>query len=177
LEADWFIEAWDSHARGIIAYCVFATGSRTDGEDIASDVFVALLETTDKKGVPPDCVEAWLYTVARNLCASHHRLVRRRVGLLSLLRAEPDFREESDVWNSEELWAAARRLDEHARLVIYLRLFEDRAFADIARVLDRKESAVKMTYYRALDRMRRFLGCKEPEDVGRAAHGGVRNAD
>ena len=51
-------------------------------------------------------------------------------------------------------WHYVRRLKETERLVIYLRLAEDRSFAEVARLIGKSESATKMTFYRAIDRLR-----------------------
>lgn len=173
---DWFREVWCSHGRAIVSYCAYSTGSKTDAEDVASDVFLALLERASVRGIPEN-VEAWLYAVARNRCASYHRATGRQLRLLSRLEGPPQSPGDVSIWNDVELWAAMRALDERSRMVVYLRLFEDRSFPDISRLLGRKESAVKMTYYRALDRIRKSIKPARSGNVSTASSGGVQSVE
>ena len=60
-------------------------------------------------------------------------------------------------WAQPDSWEYVRRLSEAERLTIYLRIVEVRSFADIARLVGKSESAAKMTFYRAIDRLRRDM--------------------
>lgn len=165
VDAEWFESVWRSHGRDVTRYCVFSTGSREEGEDAASETFARFLAKGGS--VPRERTDAWLFTVARNLCASHHRrMLRHR--LLAL--GSPDLAgAEGEAWRDREIWEHVRRLGERERLVVYLRIVDDRPFAEIAAMTRRSESAVKMTFYQALDRLRRELSAEPaPTTVGGA---------
>lgn len=153
MDDERFESAWSAHGPAVLRYCTYSTGSSQEGEDVAAETFIRFL--TKGAQVPPESVEAWLIRVARNLCASHHRTAKRR-RLLELHLAE-GLATETEAWTRPDSWEYVRRLKETERLLVYLRLAEDRSFADIARLLHKSEGAVKMTFYRAIERLRQEM--------------------
>lgn len=173
MDEDRFEATWDQHWQALTRYCTFSTGSSQDGEDVAAEVFSQLLAT--KRTIALAKIEAWLFTVARNLCASHHRRAERDRRLLGRLSAD-QHTSTAQAWSDPELWEAVRKLGERARLVVYLRVVEGRAFADVARAVDISEAAAKMTFYRAMKRTRAWLESSEYEPI-RPDTGGVVDVD
>jgi len=169
----WFEDAWREHSRAAIRYCVFATGSRDDGEEIAAETSSRLLGSGRR--LRPRKVESWLFTVARNLCVSYHRRAGRERRALARMTCRTSGHEEH--WRHDvELWECVRALDERSRLAIYLRLVEDRPFSAVASTMGLTEGAAKMTYYRAMGRLRNSLDPETPRITERPA-GGANHAD
>jgi len=163
-----FERAYAAHGASVLRYATYSAGSRQTAEDIAAEAWARYLE----KGahVPADRVEAWLIRVTRNLCASQHRGATR--GRLLEARIAAAAPQAADGWTQAEVWWYVRRLSESDRLAIYLRFVEERSFVDMARVLNKSEGAAKMTFYRALERLRREMDAatapSELEAVGGA---------
>ena len=153
MDDERFESAWSAYGPAVLRYCTYSTGTSHEGEDVAAETFIRFL--TKGAHVPPESVEAWLIRVARNLCARHHRTAKRR-RLLELHLAE-GLATETEAWTRPDSWEYVRRLKETERLLIYLRIAEDRPFADIARLLRKSEGAVKMTFYRAIERLRQEM--------------------
>lgn len=174
MDPSLFEAVWREHYRGLIAYCSYSTGSRTDGEEIAAEVFSQLLES--RRAIDPGRVGAWLFAVARNMCASHHRRATRQRRLTVRLVPPDHAAAASDVWKDEHLWAAVRALNERGRLAVYLRVFEGRPFIEIAELMGVSESAAKMTYYRAMKRVRDAVSEVSAEEL-RSDSGGVTDAE
>ena len=150
MDDEKFESAWSAHGPAVLRYCTFSTASSQEGEDVAAETFIRFLAKGDH--LPPERIEAWLIRVARNLCVSHHRDAKRRIRLGSQLSAQAP--EQTGEWVRPDSWEYVQRLNETERLAVYLRIAEDRSFADIARLLRKSEAAAKMTFYRALDRLR-----------------------
>lgn len=150
MDDERFEAAWSAHGPAVLRYCTYSTGSSQEGEDVAAETFIRFLTKGDH--IPQESIEAWLIRVARNLCATHHRTARRR--RLLELHLAADVAAQSDAATRPDSWEYVRRLKEAERLVIYLRLAEDRSFHDIAHLLGKSEGAVKMTFYRAIERLR-----------------------
>lgn len=146
-----FETAWRAHAPAVLRYCTYSTGSQQEGEDVTAETFARFLSKGDR--VPVADTEAWLIHVARNLCITHHRRAKQHVSLVTRIAEQPA----ADGWQRPESWEYVRRLKESERLAVYLRLAEDRSFADVARLLGKSEGAAKMTFYRAIDRLRRDM--------------------
>ena len=153
MEADRFERLYREHGRSVVRYCTFSTGAWQDGEDIAAEVFARLLTMGSR--LPDDRIAPWLFTVARNLCVSHHRARLRADRLHRDMAGSPDAR--APAWSDPIVWSYVAVLKEEARLVIYLRTVEERPFSHIARLTGRSDSAVKMTHYRALQHIREAM--------------------
>jgi RNA polymerase sigma-70 factor (ECF subfamily) len=157
-----FDAVYVKYGASILRYCVYSAGSAHDGEDITAEVFARLLVKGEH--VPDERAEAWLFTVARNLCVSHHRnaarrgTLERRLAAAALVDAASNGIDESGAaWGDPAIWDCLRCLDEKAGQVVYLRVVEDRPFAEIARLVGKREGATKMMFYRALERLRRDM--------------------
>jgi RNA polymerase sigma-70 factor (ECF subfamily) len=148
-----FEGVWSAHGPAVLRYCTYATGSSHDGEDVAAETFLRFLAKGDD--VAPDRTEAWLIRVASNLCASRYRAVTRGHALVSRLASH--VRPETSESPEHDSWEYVRGLKEKERLTVYLHLAEDRSFVDIARLTGRSQSAVKMTFYRAIERLRQTM--------------------
>ncbi|MDO9108617.1 MAG: RNA polymerase sigma factor [Coriobacteriia bacterium] len=145
-----FEDAWRKHGGSILRYCRFAAGSLETGEDIAAETFARFLQSGD--GVKGDKVEAWLFTVARNLVRSHQRSASRWRSLLPQLGRSAQ--SSIDPEYTTDLAELLEPLGPNQRLTVYLRVIEDRPFAQVARIIGRSEAATKKTVYRALAQLR-----------------------
>lgn len=165
-DTDRFDTIYKRHGPSVLRYCVYSTGSRQDGEDIAAEVFARYIERGAR--VDEERLLGWLFAVARNLCATHFRRAARgrRAGERLAATADPargagagigGGAGADEAWRDAAVFAHVRALDEHARLVLFLRVVEDRPFAEVARIVSKKEGAVKMTYYRAIERLRKSM--------------------
>ncbi len=170
-------KAWREHSRAILRYCAFSTGSPQDAEDLTAETFSRLVRSGER--VDPGKLEAWLFAVARNLCASFHRTRGRSRGLLATLVSRESRDETCDAWRDPDVWTHVRALDERSRLAVYLRVVEDRPFAEVATLMGASQSAAKMTYYRALERLRDSFAEENAEELASASAvvGGVGNAE
>lgn len=143
---------YQAHGRSIVRYCAFSAGTWADGEDIAAETFSRLL--TQTRPMTEEHAVRWLFTVARNLCVSHHRAVRRAE---RLQRTIADAAPPEPAWIDPTVWRYLRNVAEKPRLVIFLHAVEGRPFGEIAHLLGMSISAVKMTHYRGLEKVRRAM--------------------
>ena len=153
MEQERIERLFQEHGASLVRYCAFSAGSWQDGEDVAADVFSRLIARGD--AIPDQRVAAWLFAVAKNQCVSHHRATARRNALHHQLAESTQAKD--PAWVDPSMWQYLRKLKEDARLVIYLHAVEERPFTQIAELLGKSPSAVKMTHYRALRHVRRAM--------------------
>jgi RNA polymerase sigma factor (sigma-70 family) len=145
-----FESAWRTHGASLLRYCRFAIGSPDAGEDIAAETFARFLRRGD--AVAGDKVEAWLFTVAHNLILTQQRKSSRWLSLLPRLQQSAVASSEAEYETGlVELLAP---LSPEQRLAVYLRVIEDRPFAEVGRITGKGEAAAKKIVYRALERLR-----------------------
>lgn len=147
-----FEDAWHVHGASILRYCRFAVGSHDTGEDLAAETFARFLQRGE--GVASEKVEAWLFTVARNLVRSHQRRASRWLSVRTRLPRTDQ--PSADAQLDSSLAELLEPLGPGERLAVYLRIIEDRPFAEVAQITSKSEAATKKTVYRALERLRRI---------------------
>ncbi len=108
----------------------------------------------------------WLYRTIANLATDYHR--HQAIGARLPLPTPPS---EDPIKRMEErdqrqvLLEAVRRLSPRARQAVYLRYFEDRSFAETARVLGLPQVTVRVMVHRALAKLRERLESQRTDEV------------
>ena len=150
-------------------YCAGMLGNRADAEEIAGDVFLALVaqkQTFDTSRR----FSTWLYTIARNKCVSHMRKRKNPVSLQVPSREgrgdkERDIPDNSDVPSqslsrkevSERVRQAISSLPSEQKEAIILRQYHGFSYLQISRILDCTLEKVKILIFRAKGQLRSEL--------------------
>jgi RNA polymerase sigma-70 factor (ECF subfamily) len=160
-------ELYDIHYDPVYRYCYYRVTDVALAQDLASEVFVRMVENLDKFDARGRPMLAWLYTIARNLIADTYRRkdqtnhLSLEEALIAGLDGPATVAERHQL--AECIAHALGRLTEEQRQVILLKFVEDLSNAQVARMLNKPEGAVKSLQHRALAALRRVLE-KEPCD-------------
>lgn len=162
--------AVETYAPKLYRYAVYQLGNPTAAEDLVSEVVTRMLERIDDyryTGVP---LQAWLFSIARNLVTDGFRR-RNRAPMISLDNPQEagtlddlgsvDARLDA-LADRDLLVRLLGRLTEEQRQILTLRIVEGWQPADIARLLGRSIDSVKSLQYRGIQSLRRFW----QEDMG-----------
>ncbi len=148
----------------VYRYLYTRTGNPADAEDLTSQVFLAALERLERYR-PAGHFAAWLFSIARRKAADHYRASRPETALEALPEPAGMGNDPLSQMVQEEdlrrLAAALAGLEADEQELLRLRFAAGLDFKEIARLLGRKTSAVKMATYRLLERLERRL---EAED-------------
>ncbi len=157
--ASAFASLYRHYLHPVYYYLLSKVGNRSEAEDLASQVFLDVLEGL-KDYRHHGHFAAWLFTIARNQAVDHYR----RKSELSLEHApdlvDPEQDPSIHLARQEDLESLARlvsSLSQEEKELLRLRFAAGLRFGEIAKLLKRKESAVKMAYYRLLARLQRYL--------------------
>jgi len=155
-----FGELYERHVRKIYNYIYYRTGNHDDAEDLTARVFQRALEHVvnfQDQGVP---FSAWLYRIAHNLVANWHR-DRSRKPVVPLedhlfVRGSGTHPEiEAIAFEEREIiLAAVQRLPPERQQLLILKFVEHLSNAEIGRIMDRTEGAIKSLYHRTLNAVR-----------------------
>jgi len=155
-----FAVLYQRYTGPVLTYCRIRIGHPHDAEDAAAQVFVRAYAA-----FPPDdqgTFRAWLFTIAHHTVVNHYRRQQVRGPARTLdderLRAigDPSPSPETLAVRNDDarvLRDALSHLNDDQRHVIELRLSGLKG-PEIASVLGRSESAVKMLQFRAMKRLR-----------------------
>ena len=149
---------WDRYAGDLFAYLVAVLCSRHDAEDVLQTVFVRIVQNRHRlaKARQPD---AYVYRIARN---EAFRLIgRRKKGRTieavneSWLIVPEGSREPNDL--AEELQAALARLPQPQREVIVMKIYRQKTFLEISRLLGLTQNTVASRYRYGMEKLRTLL--------------------
>lgn len=158
-ERQAFAALYRRYVDRIYRYVFVRTGGEIYlAEDLTSQIFMDALE-----GLPQyrdqGRFAAWLFSIARRKIADHYRARRHQVPLDWIDRALPaDETPLQAMLETEEIHLARQikeRLNDSERELVELRYAAGLSFEEIAQLLGRKPSAVKMSLYRLLERLRK----------------------
>jgi RNA polymerase sigma-70 factor (ECF subfamily) len=153
---------YDRYFSEIYRYVRYRISDETISEDIASDVFVRLLEASQKNKGPQTNLRGWLIATASNAVNDHHRRHYRRP-VEALSEAMPDgsasIHSQIDVREQNRLMKdALAQLTEEQQHVLTLRFGEGYSLEETAVFLKKNVNAVKALQFRALASLQRFIG-------------------
>ena len=134
------------------------TGDETTTSEIVSDVFYKALENIDRyefRGLP---FSSWLLRIAHNETIKYYRKASKtRVVKLEtshLQNLTPEENENHIEKLKPFLLKALQNLKIDDLQLIEMRFFEGRPFKEMAEILNKRESAVKMKVYRTLEKLK-----------------------
>ncbi|MDQ2786408.1 MAG: sigma-70 family RNA polymerase sigma factor [Chloroflexota bacterium] len=156
-DAACFRELYRTYLPAVYRYAYARTGVRQDAEDVTALAFerawIGFVRYRDT-----GAARAWLFTIARRALADHYRRRAPIAAPLSDTLRDATPGPEALALQTAEIRQIQRlvgALGPVQREVIALRFFAELPYAEIARVLGKRESAVKMLAYRALEEIRR----------------------
>lgn len=141
----------EAHYDDVFRYCYRHTGSREDAQDLTQETFLRFVRSASRyveHGKPL----AYLYTIARNLCADRYRTQKPSVGELDERIADPH--DESDGFELAEMIS---RLPEADREIIALKYDQGLSIIEIGTVLGLSRFAVSRRLKKALAELRRWI--------------------
>lgn len=150
----------DRYYPDLYRYLLYRTSNEAVAEDLASDVFMRLLEALHT-GRALEALRPWLFGVANHLVADHFRQLARRPQA-ELSDEFPAAEDGPDVEASLSLTGdavrlAMRQLTDEQRRVLALRFGEGRTVAGTAILMRKSVTAVKQLQFRAIAALRRQL--------------------
>ena len=148
------------------------TGSRTDGEDLAQEAFVACAQSIGslKDGSK---FRPWLLRTLSRAAWKYCRKARRETPVSEFFEGETGESALSAVLRTDEqrrLYAALDTLDEKRRVTVVLYYFDDRSVKEIAQATGVTEGTVKSRLFSARRHLRQALTDRESRPKEVASH-------
>ena len=159
-------EVHDRYYPEIYRYALYRLGDEDLAQDLASDVFVRLLEAAHAGRGPKQSLRGWLFGTASHAVMDHFRrfYAGREDPLgedLSDHRLDPSLALEDGEQRRAMLQAMSRLTGEQQH-VLALRFGGGYSLEETAAVMGKKANAIKALQFRALGALRRALGVADP---------------
>lgn len=150
---------WNYYASDLFAYLQAALCSRHDAEDVLQTVFLRIVRKRHRLAGARK-LDAYVYRIARNEAS---RLISRRqkeqtsgIESESWLTVRESLSEPSDL--AEQLQAALARLPQAQREVIVMKIYKEKTFLEISRLLGLSANTVASRYRYGMEKLRILLG-------------------
>lgn len=155
-------ELYEHHVQAVLGYISHHIANLADAEDVLLEVFLAAQNRDALVGLNHGEQLAWLKRVAANKCVDLYRVARRRPEVALQNMVEDLYQDElqspeAQVLHQERratLYRHLAELPEHQQMVVRLYFAHDLPGREIALLLQKKESTIRMTLARALNRLR-----------------------
>ncbi len=151
-----FGELYKRYVEKIFRYLYSRIGNVHEAEDVTAQTFMAAFESFDRFRQDIHFA-SWLFTIARNKAMDHYRQ-QKKLPISDENNDIPDEKDPiNDVIQSEQTAVLAKlikTLPQDDRELLRLRFLAEMSFPEIARLLHRKEEAVKKSIYRLLARLK-----------------------
>jgi RNA polymerase sigma-70 factor (ECF subfamily) len=160
------------YAPSLFAYLRQHTASREDAEDLLHEIFTAAMERPQFSRLGDAEQVQWLWRVARNKAVDTYRRKTRRPALeldtvVEQLYAGNEQSPEYALLRREEyaqLLIALQQLPPMQQEALRLRFVNELPCAEVAKVLDKREGAVRSMLSRAIARLR-VIYTSQKEDL------------
>jgi RNA polymerase sigma-70 factor, ECF subfamily len=162
LDAQSIGAVYDHYFSEVYRYTLYRVGDQTLAEDIASDVFIRLLEAVRAGRGPETNLKGWLIGTASHAVTDHMRKKYRHPETeipASLADGEAGPAMEVDQRDRQRaVQAACAKLTPEQQHVITLRFGQGYSLEETAQFMNKNVNAVKALQFRALAALQREIG-------------------
>jgi len=151
-----FRQIYDQYVHRVYRYILARVGDINDAEDITADTFVKAWEAFPSfkwRGKP---AVAWFYRIAHNLIMDRFRKKRNILDLLPG-RYSQDEHQFKRVEHRDEIQSAVSTLTYEQQMILHLHFYEGYDLKEVADILEKTPSAVRVAKFRALERLRSLI--------------------
>lgn len=167
------MELYERYAPAVLGHLMRQVGSREDAEDLLLEIFLAVVEKGPGLSQDEQLVRAFIWSVTRNKVVDYYRRYKRQasvplVDVEEMIYERDDQEPEQVALRREEyaqLYQLINALPETQREVVQLRYGHELSYGEIAQIVAKSESAVRMILHRALNILR---GAYSGKQMGRS---------
>lgn len=153
-----FALIYDTFIKKIYDFVFYKTMHQQLAEDLTSQTFLKAWKNISQ--FKDGNFSAWLYTIARNVVVDYYRSQKEVLAVEDFwdLKADDNvFEEVENRLKIEKLQQGLSRLKVSEREILMLRLWQDLPFKEISLILDKNEGAVKMSFARAMESLKKEM--------------------
>lgn len=159
-DRDAYVRIYDILVTPLYRY-VYYRVPRAEVEDLTELVFLKVWENLDRYQSKRHQFVAWVFRIAHNLIVDYYRVSKQELELdenVTDERREADARSMGhDRLNRDTLKIALSGVKERYRQILILKFIEDLSNEEVAEILGKRESAIRILQFRALKALKKEL--------------------
>jgi len=159
-----FAHLYDAYIARVYRYIYFRVTDDHAAEDLTSQVFLKAWEGLDRYQMGSSPFVAWLYTIAKNLVIDYYRTKKESVPLENihtLTSHETPVDEVESRFDLQAMRDALQFLTDEQQQVLILKYIAGLPNENIAKIMNKREGAVRALQMRDLQTMAKFMEKKE----------------
>ena len=164
-DPDAFAELYRRYIEKIYRFIFFKIGDRANSEDIASDVFLKTWNyLSDSERLPVESFSGFVYQIARNAVVDwyrgHANTAEHAIEAAHEMEAPAASSPNSAVENMHDLdrtYRAIKKLKQEYQEVVHLRYIDELSIGEIAVIMGKGHTSVRVTLHRAMKKLREVL--------------------
>lgn len=163
-DSEAFAQLYDAYVARVYRYIYFRVTDDAAAEDLSSQVFLKAWESLDRYEMGSSPFVAWLYTIARNLVIDYYRTKKESVPLEEvhmLAHHETPVEEVESRFDLQAMRDALQFLTDDQQQVLILKFIAGLPNENVARIMNKREGAVRALQMRALQTMAKYMEKKE----------------
>lgn len=158
-EKEAFGEIYNLFIKRIFRFVYFSVRDHELAQDLTQNTFLRAWRSIGNFSLARGSFQAFLFTIARNLVIDWQRK-KKEISLEKIGEHVLYENPEEDVEREYEkriVWQAISKLEERDKQIVVLRYFEELTFFEIAKILGKKEGAVRVRIHRVLKKLKNYL--------------------
>lgn len=163
-DSEAFAQLYDAYIARVYRYIYFRVTDDHAAEDLTSQVFLKAWESLDRYQMSSSPFVAWLYTIAKNLVIDYYRTKKESVPLEdvhTVTSHETPVDEVESRFDLQAMRDALQFLTDDQQQVLILKFIAGLPNENIAKIMNKREGAVRALQMRALQTMAKFMEKKE----------------
>jgi len=178
-DPDAFAQLYEEHVDTIYRFVTYKVSDATVGEDLTADVFLKAWDGIHRYQYRDIPFHHWLIRIARNMVIDYWRANKRTIHPIDEMadtasgETPPDEQVLTGI-EGEALRRAISQLPDEMQSVILLRFVENFSHADVAKVLEKSDAAVRQIQVRALRQLKKLLAEEGPDPGDERGTAGAR---
>ncbi len=149
-------QLFDKYEQPLIRYVWYMVKDEELAKDIVQDVFIKLIRQTEE----PGNVNAWLYTVSRNLVIDHVRRGKKVITHEDYHHLDKGVEEVDRVQESEEAVELKKHIESLSpveREIVYLKYYDDKSYKEISNITGKSVSNVGFILHQAIKKLKELI--------------------
>lgn len=159
-KSDAFGKLYDAYVKKIYNFIYYKTWHQETAEDITSQTFFKALNAIKKFNPEKGTFSSWLYQIARNNISDHFRSLKPTITIEDAwdIKDNTDILADTDTkLKLEKIREELAILSNEQREIVILRIWEGLSHKEIAGIMQKEESTVKVAYSRAISKLRKEI--------------------
>jgi len=150
---------YDAYIGDIYRFVFYRVQKKETAEDVTSHIFLKALENISSYHAKKGNFRAWLYQITRNSIIDYYRKNKAEENIEDTVLSDNEKSKEQIETNllSQDVQKYLHQLTPDQQEIIFLRVWEDLSYSEIAKILEKSEASCKMQFSRGIKQLRDIM--------------------